>query len=288
MDLWLLFRVLWRFRLLTIVGVALAAELAIISVASISFDGATPKLRYRTPEKWTSTSTVWVTQEGFPLGRSVYDQFLKTGSPSDPTTLSKFSDPSRFSSFATVYASLVGTDVIESIMLRQGPIKGTVGATQPTVPLGTSAIGLPFVNVYGTADSPAAAVALSRRATRALVTYVTNEQRANQIDKDKRVILDVVTPASEPQLTGPRSWTRPIVVFLAVLLATIGLAFLLENLRPRPANRAKHEAPERTPPAYGETSERPAVAFSEATERKPAAYGEASERQPAAYGQRSA
>jgi hypothetical protein len=34
-------------------------------------------------------------------------------------------------------------------------------------------------------------------------------------------------------VSAPRKKTTPIVVFLTVLLAAIGLAFVLENLRPR-------------------------------------------------------
>ena len=34
------------------------------------------------------------------------------------------------------------------------------------------------------------------------------------------------------EIFQPRSKTMPIVIFLAVMFATVGLAFLLENLRP--------------------------------------------------------
>ncbi len=49
------------------------------------------------------------------------------------------------------------------------------------------------------------------------------------------------------EIFRPRSKTMPIVIFLAVMFATVGLAFLLENLRPRarpgePVEVA-HEAP---------------------------------------------
>ena len=34
-------------------------------------------------------------------------------------------------------------------------------------------------------------------------------------------------------LVAPRKLTRPIFIFLAVMIAALGLAFVLENLRPR-------------------------------------------------------
>ena len=41
-----------------------------------------------------------------------------------------------------------------------------------------------------------------------------------------------------PRLIAPRSKTMPIVIFLAVMFATMSLVFVLENLRPRPAEDA--------------------------------------------------
>ena len=46
------------------------------------------------------------------------------------------------------------------------------------------------------------------------------------------IVQDVAQP-KKAKVFSPRSKTMPIVVFLAVMLATFGLAFLLENVRPR-------------------------------------------------------
>jgi hypothetical protein len=47
------------------------------------------------------------------------------------------------------------------------------------------------------------------------------------------VYLEVVKQPTRPELFSGRSFTRPIVVFLAVMFAVIALAFVLENTRPR-------------------------------------------------------
>jgi hypothetical protein len=46
-------------------------------------------------------------------------------------------------------------------------------------------------------------------------------------------VLEEVAQARKAGIYQPRSKTMPIVILLAILFATIGLAFLLENLRPR-------------------------------------------------------
>ena len=235
MDLPLYARVIWRFRLVVVVGFVLAVALAALAVGMPSFKGGKPGFTYRQHQTWTSTSTIWVTQTGFPLGRSIYDQYIQTGkvdSTTPSTPISKFSDPSRFSGLATVFVALVPSDGVRKIMLRQGPVDGVVGASQPTLP-GNTSIVLPFVNVYGSASSPDAAQKLSSRAARSLIAYVKDEQNANNISADKRVLLQVVQEAEPAMLTVPRSKARPVIVFLATMLVVIGVVFLLENVRPR-------------------------------------------------------
>ncbi len=42
-----------------------------------------------------------------------------------------------------------------------------------------------------------------------------------------------VARAGQPQLFSPRKKTLPLIAFFTVMLAGVGLAFVLENLRPR-------------------------------------------------------
>ncbi len=232
MDLALYARVIWRFRLLAVVGIIVAILLAVLSVGTPAIKGGSLTLSHRQSEQWTSTSTIWVTQSGFPLGRSIYDQYIQTGKAPDSTPISKFSDPSRFSGLATLYAALVQADGVRRIMLRSGPIDGVIGSSQPSLP-GNGSIVLPFVTIAGSATTKDEARSLARRATRALIVYVKDEQVANNISADKRIVLQVVRSAQPAVLTVPRSKTRPVVVFLASMIAVIGLIFLLENLRPQ-------------------------------------------------------
>jgi capsular polysaccharide biosynthesis protein len=197
----------------------------------VSFKGGSPELSYRQQQGWTSGATIWVTQAGFPLGRSVYDKFLQGGSAKAPTTVPQFSDPTRFSSLATILANLVKSDAVLEVMQREGPLDGSVAASQPTLP--GNDVTLPFVQIDATASSAGAATLLAEHAATALVRYVKNQQHRNAIPTDKRVVLQVIQHATPAVLTKPRKLTGPIVVFFATLMVAVGLAFLLENLRPR-------------------------------------------------------
>ena len=45
-------------------------------------------------------------------------------------------------------------------------------------------------------------------------------------------MLQVVNPPQPPVVVAPRKKTLPIVVFMMVMAATLGTAFVLENVRP--------------------------------------------------------
>jgi hypothetical protein len=66
-------------------------------------------------------------------------------------------------------------------------------------------------------------MALADRDARALKQFINQRQR---------VYLTVVKHGPA-QLTSPRSKTLPVLVFLLVMAAGIGLAFVLESVRPR-------------------------------------------------------
>lgn len=237
MDLNLYLRVLWRFRILVAAGLLLGLALAMFSHVRVSLDDGV-SLSYRESEQWASYATIFVTQEGFPLGRSVYDESLpvtpSSGEPADDDSqayVPRFADPSRFSTYAQLYARLAGSTLLKRQMSRSGPLRGTVSATAGTDPRNPGII-LPLVELQALSSTPEDARATADRAARALLAYVAREQRANEIQPSKRVILRMLNEASPPVRIVSRSLTKPVFVFLAVMLAISALAFLLENLRP--------------------------------------------------------
>lgn len=225
MDLQLYVRVLWRFRLLVAVGVLLASALAILSIVRVSSDGLT----YREKELWTSSTRLIVTQQGFPWGRLLAQ---------DPTLSVEaarrlgipLADPNRLNNLTILYAELATADPVLKLMRRDGPIGGKILATPVVVQDGRYT--LPLIDVVAITTSPQRAMRLAMRSAKAFETYLTEQQRLNDVPKSDRVVVQQVERPRGADLYRPRSKTMPVVIFIAVMFAIVGLAFLLENLRP--------------------------------------------------------
>jgi len=213
MDLNLFFRVVRRYRFLVIFGVLVATALAILSFAKITGSG----LAYRQPKQWASHENLLVTQPGFPLGQATLPIGVQA--------------PGNLSTNAVIYATLASSKLVSGIMRSYGGPLGKVDAVAVTNPDGST---LPIVDIAGLATSQGVAKRTADNASKALTQYVVNEQENAKppIPPSNRIILNSLGAPDTPQLIKSPSKTRPIFVFLAVLMAFIGLAFILENLRP--------------------------------------------------------
>ncbi len=231
MDLRLFSRVLWRFRFLVGGGLVLACALAFFSFASISFAGGSPKLTYRQPETWKATNLLSVTQKGFPYGYTVPPpQRSRVDRDHPPSSASAALGGSR--SRRSIYAPFVQGDAFHSILRRETQTKGVVSA-QAVVDAHN--LPQPYIDLSALAATNADAVRLANAAAGAFQHYIVGQQIATRIPPSQRVVLQVVANASPHNtiLFAGRKKTTPIAIFLTVLLATVGLAFVLENLRPR-------------------------------------------------------
>jgi hypothetical protein len=224
MDLQLFGRVLWRFRFLVACGLALAVALAILSVMRVSADG----FAYRKAELWQSTTRLGVTQSGFPWGRllaedpTIGEQAKRLGIP--------FADPNRLNALTVLYAELATSDPVRRLMRREGPIGGKITATPVIV--GETRNLLPLIDISAVATTPEGAHRLSQRAANAFDAYLRQQQAANKVPQEDRVVVQEITRPKEATLFRPRPKTMPILIFLAVSFGTVGLAFLFENIRP--------------------------------------------------------
>lgn len=237
MDLSLYFRVFWRFRFLVALGLVLAICLSLLSLVRVDFSGS-PSLKYREQEQWMSTGTLLVQPPGFTWGK---------------VAAADLSVVNAYGSLALLYAKLATSDSVKRIVLRNGPIKpATVDATYVSqAPGDPTGAPLPLIAISATAPTPQKAMSAVSRQTEAFVDYLSDKQVQNQIKPAKRVRVSVLQDAQPAELLKGRSKTLPIVVFLTVMLAVIGLAFMLENLRPRvravqPEDDTLHDAARRT------------------------------------------
>jgi hypothetical protein len=213
MDIGVYARVFWRFRVIVLAGILLGAVLAYLTAA-------------RGSEQWAAYSRIFVTQKGFPYGS------IETS-----TTGSTILVPQ-----AILYANLADSDPVQKLAFGNKKPPGTVQAAPVPVAPG-STDDLPLISIAGIADTPEAARHLASAETRALTTFVTQQQEANGIPPAQRVLLQIVKAPTDVTLLKGRSKTLPILVFLTMVIAACGLAVLLENLRPRLPIRAIETEP---------------------------------------------
>jgi hypothetical protein len=214
-----------RHRKLVMCGLGLALALALLAMFRVGSDG----IGYRQSEEWSSTSRLGVTQQGFPWGR-LLAQDASSLTPAEAKRLGiPFADPNRFKDLAFLYAELAESDPVRRLMLRTGPIDGKVIA-EPVI--AENGITLPLIDVTALAATPAEAISLSQRGATALTSYVAQQQSRNNVPASDRVVLQKLLRAEEATIVKPRPKSIPIVVFVVVMAGAIGLAFLLENLKP--------------------------------------------------------
>ena len=225
MDVRLFGRVLWRFKWLVASGFVLAVVLASLSMVKVGSHG----VRYRGTELFTTTSRLGVTQNGFPWGR-LFAETQSASGVTEPTSGIPVANPDRLNALAVLYAQLATSDPVRAIMKENGPVTGQILAT--ALRDASSGTLLPLIDVTAIASSPEAAVALAKRSAGALETYVEQQQRTNRSPTSDRVIVQEVAQPTKVTVYQARSKTMPVLAFLVVMFATIGLAFLLENTRP--------------------------------------------------------
>jgi len=220
MNLNLYARVLRRFWWLVVPGVLLAFTLAFLSFVRVSSDG----IAYRKPEVWQSQSLLLLTQPGFLWGRTVL-----------PTRADgSIVDPGRLSGLTELYAQFANSDEVRRMVRRKGAPKTWKIVAAPVASKLQGGGALPVIALSGQAGSAKDAAAAVALETRAFIEYMARQQEDAAIPPAQRVYIQVLARSSAPPLLiKPRSKTLPIMVFFAVLAATVGLVFVLENRSPR-------------------------------------------------------
>lgn len=255
MDVQVAGSVLWRFRFIVVLGLAVALIGGLVAYVRVGFDdGLRPTFSYREDQVFGSEAILFVTQKGFPWGRSVIvppgESTAPEGSTSRASTEQEFADASRFGTLAMLYATLATSDPVRRIMLRDGPIDGEVKAAPilATETLDESLRAqlrfespLPLVRVSTRSYSPAAALSLARREVAAFLAYLDEQQNANRVPARNRVEVTVLEEPREPTVVEGRSKLYPAIVFVGLALGAFTLPFVLENAWPRRRRRTSEE-----------------------------------------------
>jgi hypothetical protein len=246
MDLQLVGRVLWRFRVMILAGFALALCLSFFATIQVSFASGSPTFKYRDAEQWDSVSTLFVTSQKFPWGSVLPPQSQEVipGAVAEQEAVGV--DPAHLTSLAGLYARLATSDPVLRLMARSGPITGLIQAEPLAAGKDNSGDSLPMIGLSAISTSAPAAHQLATRHVNAFVRFLEQRQDEAQIPPEERVVVEIVQQPMAPVLIEPRKKTRAVIVFLAVMIAVVGLAFVLENVRPR-VRPVPTEVPSETP-----------------------------------------
>lgn len=232
MDLPLYFRVLWRFRLLVLPGFLVAIALAVLAYGKVDVRHGLAVTPRATPV-FHVDALLLVTQKGFPWGESQQTYVpadVSKGLPPVPV-----GDFSRMSGIAMIYSELADSDTVKARTPLK-PAKTEKLVTSPYAPAGAPpGTVLPMVALSAEAASPARAAALINARIHAFKGYISGRQSDARLSERKRVEVQVLRAGSSNTavVVSGKKKTLPVVVFLAVMIAVSGLAFMLENMRPR-------------------------------------------------------
>jgi hypothetical protein len=230
MDLRLFARVIARFKWVVIAGTILALALAVLSYVKVGIGSGGLKVTYRSPQIWASRSTLLLTQPGLPWGRSTYPSLPvdSSGRPIITTNTPQYADTSRFASLTSFYSEIANSDAVRA---RMAGVPGSIQAAPIADPITQNP--LPFLQFTGLGPSAKDAAIAADRGIKAFLGYLRDQQTANAIPLNQRVTIEVVNRPAPPLISVPRHKTRPIFIFVALMFATVALAFILENLRPQ-------------------------------------------------------
>jgi hypothetical protein len=199
------------------------------------------RVSYRQGQQYEADATLFVTQPGFPWGRTV-PQYLPgnsvTAQPSVPVA-----DADRLASLTALYAQLATSDAISNRLPGVDGVITKVTVTPVSAPPYVNPAILPMLTIAATTTTPSAAIVLANRATDTFRAWLDARQTAAGIPAAERVSLEVVDRPTKAKLTGHRSKTLPFVIFLGLMAATFGVVFVLENLDPRVRVAAEGESP---------------------------------------------
>jgi capsular polysaccharide biosynthesis protein len=243
-DLAHFIHVTFRYKLTVAVGFLLAVGLTFLALYRVDYKHGF-KVSHRQAETYQASATVFVTQPGFPWGRTI-TQYLpgdsKTARPSVPVA-----DENRLATLTALYAQLAVSKPIRDAIpgVNEGTTKLSVTPV-PAPPYVNPAI-LPLLTITVITPTPAGAVALANMVAEHFQGWLARRQAVAAIPELQRVSVQIVDPAEKAKLAGHRSKTLPAVIFLGLMAATFGFVFVRENLNPRVRAVADEPEPVRAP-----------------------------------------
>ena len=225
--------VLWRFRAVTAGGLLLGLILALLASYQVGPSG----IKKRGTSVYSSTSSVLVTQPGFPEGRSVFPATPPPTSTSEtgevvvtPPNRLEFADPGRFPNLAELYAQLATSDQVRTrIKSQPNPAQITALA----MPNASGSQILPVIQFTTTAPNAEGALSLNKETADALRGLIADQQAENKVPSNQRIELPTLNAASPPALIAGPSHTGAILALLLSIIGTIAVTHILAAIGDR-------------------------------------------------------
>jgi hypothetical protein len=156
-----------------------------------------------------------------------------TSKPDDrvvPVVRTRFADPGRLAYLAWIYSHFLMSDQVRG-MLPERPAGLDIEAVPLTAGGNLSSGALPLIFLSTSADTERGAEKLSINVTNALERYLADQQAASRVPRSERIGVVVVNESPSATRKAGHPLSVGVVAFLLTLAATLGLVYVLENIR---------------------------------------------------------
>ena len=227
-------RALRRFWWLLVVGVGIAAIAAVLSVYRVDLS-VPPSLEKSAEITYTSSARLLVTSEESPYFRTRVTQEVE-GADGTVQEFTTSPDITTLISAANLYPILISSDEVEQLRDEMaGPLPGAITTRaiyEVNSPSRFELSQVPVIEVFGHADSPAAAVAITQATVDAFLAYIDEWQDRANLRGQERIVLEEIQKPEGVIASGGTSLSFPFMLFLIIAAAFLALAILLDRLFP--------------------------------------------------------
>ena len=232
MDITQHLRVIRRWHRVLVASAILGTVLAGLFLVKVSPSG----VEFRRPEKWESTSTLLVTQRGFPWGRTTLPGTDGSDAPAATAPAAAAKPGEAGTSFANPdRLSLAGDHLLLHLAeQRDRPGRDApaarrrgqrAGALEPEQRLA------PALQAHdGGSDRPRRRQARTGSAPARSIKYLSDQQDANRVPAGQRVEISILNRPVAARIASHGAMLGAAILFLA-LAAGMAACYLLESLR---------------------------------------------------------
>ena len=238
-------RALWRFRLVLVLGLAVALLAAIAIQYRIDFSNVPPALTERNQPTYLTTARILVTSPDVPYLRISVTRapVAATGEAASAAAAAAVAPPVEerpdlgiLVRAANLYPLLITSDEVRRIRDEMfGPLPGNVtaqGIFSIANPNRFEPTTLPVIELVAGSDSAKGAIDLAQGTVDAFRRYIRGQQDRAKLKADERILLQQLQEPRSALASGGGSLGLPVLVAFALLAAFGALALLLDRLFP--------------------------------------------------------